>query len=97
MKGVLTNVYDILSVMVAFGIQCKLTRSLLVRYNDLTMITEIMIESHSFITVYIKDAISIVKKLSKCFDAMGRNVNKPSRICGPDIFNKFIFVIFLHA
>jgi len=29
---------------------------------------------------------------------MNRNVNKQSRICGPHIFNKFIFsVLFLHA
>ena len=29
---------------------------------------------------------------------MDRNVNKQSRICGPNIFNKFIFsVIFLHG
>ena len=38
------------------------------------------------------------KKLFNCFDAIGRNVNKQSRICGPDCFNKVIFsVIFLHA
>jgi len=42
--------------------------------------------------------VSIVDKLFNCFDAMGRNVNKQSRICGPHIFNKFIVsVIFLHA
>jgi len=42
--------------------------------------------------------VSIVVKLFNCFDAMGRNVNKQSQICGPDIFNKLIFsVIFLHA
>jgi len=42
--------------------------------------------------------VSIVDKLFNCFDAMGRNVNKQSRICGPHIFNKSIFsVIFLHA
>ena len=35
--------------------------------------------------------VSIVKKLSNCIDPMGRNVNKQNRICGPDIFNKFIF------
>jgi len=35
--------------------------------------------------------VSIVVKLFNCFDAMGRNVNKQSQICGPDIFNKFIF------
>jgi len=27
-----------------------------------------------------------------CFDAMDRNVNKQSQICGPDIFNKYIFL-----
>jgi len=42
--------------------------------------------------------VLIINKLFNCFDAMGRNVNKQSRICGPDIFNKFNFsVIFLHA
>ena len=42
--------------------------------------------------------VSIVVKLFKCFDAMGRNVNKQSRICGPHIFNKFIFFCnILHA
>jgi len=42
--------------------------------------------------------VSIVVKLFNCFDAMGRNVNKQSRICGPHIINKFIFsVILLHA
>jgi len=35
--------------------------------------------------------LSIVVKLFNCFDAMGRNVNKQSRICGPHIFNKCIF------
>jgi len=40
--------------------------------------------------------LSIVVKLFNCFDTMGRNINKQSRICGPHIFNKFIFsVIFL--
>ena len=28
-----------------------------------------------------------------CFDAMGQNVNKQSHICGPDIFNKYIFSV----
>ena len=42
--------------------------------------------------------VSIVVKLFNSFDAMGRNVNKQSQICGPDILNKHIFsVIFLHA
>ena len=42
--------------------------------------------------------VTIVVKLFKCFDAMGRNVNKQSRICRPHIFNKFIFsLICLHA
>jgi len=42
--------------------------------------------------------ISIVVKLFYCFDAMGRNVNKQRRICGPHIFNKLTFsVTFLHA
>jgi len=42
--------------------------------------------------------ISIVVKLFNDFDAMGRNVNKQSRIYGPHFFNKFICsVIFLHA
>jgi len=41
---------------------------------------------------------SIVVKPFNCFDAMGRNVNKQSQICGPDIFIKNIFsVLFLHA
>jgi len=35
--------------------------------------------------------VTIVIKLFNCFDAMGRNVNKQSRIGGPHIFNKFIF------
>jgi len=40
----------------------------------------------------------IVVKLFNCFNAMGRNVNKQSQICGPDIFNNSIFsVIFLPA
>jgi len=42
--------------------------------------------------------VLIVVQLFNCFDAMGRNVNKQSRICRPHIFNKFMFsVIFLHA
>ena len=42
--------------------------------------------------------LSIVVKLFNCFDAMGRNVNKQSRICGPYIFKFFSFsVVFLHA
>ena len=42
--------------------------------------------------------ISIVVKLFNDFDAMGRNLKKQSRICGPHILNKFICsVIFLHA
>jgi len=33
-----------------------------------------------------------------CFNAMGRNVNKQIRICGPHIFHKFMFsVIVYHA
>jgi len=33
-----------------------------------------------------------------CFDAMGRNVNKQSQICGPDIFQQVhIFCNILHA
>jgi len=42
--------------------------------------------------------ISIVVMLLKCFDAIGRNVNKQSQTCVPHFFNKFMFsVIFLHA
>jgi len=42
--------------------------------------------------------VSIVVKPFNFFDAMGRNVNKQSRFCWPDIFNKYIFsVLFLHA
>jgi len=42
--------------------------------------------------------VSIVVKPFNCFDAMGRNVIKHSRICGPHIFNIFIgYAIFLHA
>jgi len=37
--------------------------------------------------------VAIVVKLFNCFDAMGWNVNKQSRICGPHIFNKFIFSV----
>jgi len=33
--------------------------------------------------------VSIVVKPFNCFDAMGRNLNKQSQICGPDIFNKY--------
>jgi len=40
--------------------------------------------------------VSIVNKLFNCFDAMGRNVNKQSRICWPDIFNKFIFMSYFY-
>jgi len=35
--------------------------------------------------------VTIAVKLFNCFDAMGRNVNIQSRICGPHIFNKFLF------
>ena len=42
--------------------------------------------------------VTIVVKLFNLLDAIGRTVNKQSRICGPHIFNKFVFsVIFLHA
>jgi len=42
--------------------------------------------------------VTIVVKLFKFFDVMVRNVNKQSRICGPHIFNKVIFVCyFLNA
>jgi len=41
--------------------------------------------------------VSIVVKLTNCFDAMDRNVNKQSQICGPDIFNKFIFSVISFA
>jgi len=37
--------------------------------------------------------ISISVKLFICFDAIGRNVNKQSRFCGPHILNKFIFSV----
>ena len=39
----------------------------------------------------------IVVKLFNCFDAMGRNVNKQSHICRPEIFYNYFSVIFLHA
>jgi len=35
--------------------------------------------------------VSIVVKTFNFFDTMGRNVNKQSQICEPDIFNKYIF------
>ena len=35
--------------------------------------------------------VSIVVRLFNCFDAMGQTVNKQSRICGPVIFNKYMF------
>jgi len=42
--------------------------------------------------------LSIVVKPFNYFDAMGRNVNKQIKICGPDFFNKYIFsVLFLQA
>jgi len=42
--------------------------------------------------------VLIVVNPFNCFDAMGQNVNKQSQMCGPDIFNKYIFyTIFLHA
>jgi len=42
--------------------------------------------------------VSIVVMLFICFDAMGWNVKKQSRICGPHIYNKYIVcVICLHA
>ena len=41
--------------------------------------------------------VTFVVKLFNYFDAIGGKVNKQSRICGPHIYNKFIFsVIFLH-
>ena len=47
---------------------------------------------------YLCTTESIVVKLFNCFDAMGRNLNKLSRICGPYIFKFFFFsVVFLHA
>ena len=42
--------------------------------------------------------VMIVVKLFNCFDPMGQNVNKQSRICGLHIFNKFIVsLIILHS
>jgi len=41
--------------------------------------------------------VTIVVKLYNCFDAIGRNVNKQGRICGPHIFNIFFSVTCLHA
>ena len=35
--------------------------------------------------------VSIVVKLFNRFDAIGRNLNKQSRICGTHFFNEFIF------
>jgi len=35
---------------------------------------------------------SIVVKPFNCFDAMGRNVNKQSQICGPDILKNILFL-----
>ena len=44
------------------------------------------------------DALPLHHRVNWEFDAMGRNVNKQSQICGPDIFNKYIFSgIFSHA
>jgi len=44
------------------------------------------------------ESLSIVVKPFNSVDAMGRNVNKQSQICGPDIFtNTFFSVIFLYA
>jgi len=40
--------------------------------------------------------VSIVVKPFNCFDAMGRNVKKQSQICGPDIFNKYIFSVIFY-
>ena len=40
--------------------------------------------------------VSIVVKLFNSFDAMGQNVNKQSQICGPDIFNKYIFSVIFY-
>ena len=37
--------------------------------------------------------VTIVFKLFNCLDAIGRNVNKQTRICGPRIFNKFTFSV----
>jgi len=42
--------------------------------------------------------VSIVFKPFNYLDAMGRNENKQHHICGPNIFNKYIFsVLFLDA
>jgi len=35
-------------------------------------------------------------KLFNCFDTIGRNVNKQSRICGPHIFNTVIFLYYFY-
>jgi len=40
--------------------------------------------------------VLIVVKPFNCFDALGRNVNKQSQICGPDIFNKYIFSVIFY-
>ena len=37
--------------------------------------------------------VSIAVKLFNCLNAMGRNVNKQSRICGPHIFNELFFSV----
>jgi len=37
--------------------------------------------------------LSIVVKLFNCFDAIGWNAYKQSRICGPHIFNKVFFFL----
>ena len=37
-------------------------------------------------------SLSIEVKPFNCFDAMGRNVNKQSQICGPDIFTNTYFL-----
>ena len=36
--------------------------------------------------------VSIVVKPYNFFYSMGQNVNKQSQICGPGIFNKYIFL-----
>ena len=42
--------------------------------------------------------VSIVVKLFNRFNAMGRNINKQSQICGPHFFNKVHFsVIFYYV
>jgi len=38
------------------------------------------------------ECINCCKVFFNCFNAMGRNVNKLSRICGPHIFNKLFFL-----